>query len=281
MHGTGKALAFTSDVTPRYVQANPVEGGKQAVAEAYRNLTAVGAKPLATTDNMNFGNPEKPRIMGQFVGAIEGIGAAVAALDVPIVSGNVSLYNETDGAGILPTPTIGAVGLIADAAQMISGQLCDGDQLLLLGETAGHLGQSALLAEVYGRAEGDAPAVDLAAEKAHGDFIRANHSLIGACTDLADGGLALAAFELAEAAGVGVTLDADDTPTLFGEDQARYLIACSFDQAEALMVAAMQAGVPLASVGRAGGDQVTFGSQSGDLAELSRIYRTAFQDAVA
>lgn len=281
VHGTGKALAFTSDVTPRYVQANPVEGGKQAVAEAYRNLTAVGAKPLATTDNMNFGNPEKPRIMGQFVGAIEGIGAAVAALDVPIVSGNVSLYNETDGAGILPTPTIGAVGLIADAAQMISGQLCDGDQLLLLGETTGHLGQSALLAEVYGRAEGDAPAVDLAAEKAHGDFIRANHSLIGACTDLADGGLALAAFELAEAAGVGVTLDADDTPTLFGEDQARYLIACSFDQAEALMVAAMQAGVPLASVGRAGGDQVTFGSQSGDLSDLSRIYRTAFQDAVA
>jgi len=113
VHGTDKALAFTSDVTPRYVKANPVEGGKQAVAEAYRNLTASGATPLATTDNMNFGNPEKPEIMGQFVGAIKGIGAAVKALDMPIVSGNVSLYNETDGSGILPTPTIGAVGLIA------------------------------------------------------------------------------------------------------------------------------------------------------------------------
>lgn len=122
VHGTPKALAFTSDVTPRYVKANPFEGGKQAVAEAYRNLTAVGAKPLATTDNMNFGNPEKPEIMGQFVGAIKGIGAAVAALDMPIVSGNVSLYNETDGVGILPTPTIGAVGLLTSLDELIAGQ---------------------------------------------------------------------------------------------------------------------------------------------------------------
>ena len=121
VHGTDKALAFTSDVTPRYVRANPFEGGKQAVAEVYRNLTAVGAQPLATTDNMNFGNPEKPEIMGQFVGAIQGIGAACTALDMPIVSGNVSLYNETDGTAILPTPTIGAVGLIADMADIIGG----------------------------------------------------------------------------------------------------------------------------------------------------------------
>ena len=114
VHGTDRMLAFTSDVTPRYVAANPEEGGKQAVAEAYRNLTAVGAVPLAATDNLNFGNPEKPEIMGQLVGAIRGLGAACAALDMPIVSGNVSLYNETDGAAILPTPTIGAVGLIDD-----------------------------------------------------------------------------------------------------------------------------------------------------------------------
>ncbi|WP_439508661.1 phosphoribosylformylglycinamidine synthase subunit PurL [Yoonia sp.] len=281
VHGTDKSLAFTSDVTPRYVMADPVEGGKQAVAEAYRNLTAVGAKPLATTDNMNFGNPEKPEIMGQFVGAIQGIGAAVTALDMPIVSGNVSLYNETDGKGILPTPTIGAVGIITHPDQIIAGQLRDGHVLLLVGDTTGHLGQSALLAEVYHRAEGPPPPVDLEAEKRHGDFIRANHTLITACTDLGDGGLALAAFELAESAGVGITLDAGDTPTLFGEDQARYLIGCNFDQAEALMVAAGQAGVPVATVGKAGGDQISFGSDSAPLADLALIYRTSFEKALA
>ena len=281
VHGTEKSLAFTSDVTPRYVKANPVEGGKQAVAEAYRNLTAVGATPLATTDNMNFGNPEKPEIMGQFVGAIQGIGEAVKALDMPIVSGNVSLYNETDGKGILPTPTIGAVGIIAHADDMIAGQLRDGHLLMLLGDTQGHLGQSAILAEVYGRAEGDAPSVNLAAEKANGDFIRANRAWITACTDLADGGLALAAFEMAEAAGVGITLDAEDTPTLFGEDQGRYLIGCNFDMAEALMIAAGQAGVTLTTVGKAGGDMVRFGHHEAPLAELAEVFRTAFAAAVA
>jgi len=281
VHGTDKSIAFTSDVTPRYVKANPVEGGKQAVAESYRNLTAVGAKPLATTDNMNFGNPEKPEIMGQFVGAIKGIGAAVSALDMPIVSGNVSLYNETDGTGILPTPTIGAVGLINHPDEIIGCEVREGHVALVLGETKGHLGQSALLATVFGRSEGDAPAVDLAAEKAHGDFIRANRALIKACTDLSDGGLALAAFELAEAAGVGVTLDAADTPTLFGEDQARYLIACNFDQAEALMIAATAAGLPLVTVGKFGGTDVTMGSTSAPLAELSSIYRGTFEATFA
>jgi len=281
VHGTEKMLAFSSDVTPRYVKANPVEGGKQAVAEAYRNLTAVGAKPLATTDNLNFGNPEKPEIMGQFVGAIKGIGAACLALDTPIVSGNVSLYNETDSQGILPTPTICAVGLISHADEAITGQARDGHVALLVGETEGHLGQSALLAEVYNRVEGDAPHVDLEAEKRNGDFIRANAAMIRACTDLSDGGLALAAFEMAEAAGVGVTLDAGDTPTLFGEDQARYLIACNFDQAEELMLAAAQAGVPLAMVGKFGTDTVSFGGTSAPLAELAAIYRSSFAAAVA
>ncbi|APE43156.1 phosphoribosylformylglycinamidine synthase II [Sulfitobacter alexandrii] len=276
VHGTDKSIAFTSDVTPRYVKANPVEGGKQAVAEAYRNLTAVGATPLATTDNMNFGNPEKPAIMGQFVGAIQGIGAAVEALDMPIVSGNVSLYNETDGTAILPTPTIGAVGLISHPDEIIGCEVRDGHVALMLGETTGHLGQSAVLARVFGRVEGDAPAVDLAAEKAHGDFIRANRANIKACTDLSDGGLALAAFELAEKSGVGVTLDAADTPTLFGEDQARYLIACNFDQAEALMIAAARAGVTLVSVGKFGGSDVSFGGVSAPLADLSDLYRKTF-----
>ncbi|MBY5988507.1 phosphoribosylformylglycinamidine synthase subunit PurL [Roseovarius atlanticus] len=281
VHGTDKHLAFTSDVTPRYVKANPFEGGKQAVAEAYRNLTALGAVPLATTDNLNFGNPEKPAIMGQFVMAIKGIGAAVAALDMPIVSGNVSLYNETDGSAILPTPTIGAVGLIRDPETAITGQARDGHVALLVGETTGHLGQSALLAEVYNRVDGDAPHVDLDAEKRNGEFIRANHALIKACTDLSDGGLALAAFEMAEAAGVGVCLDSDETATLFGEDQARYLVACNFDQAEALMIAAGQAGVPIQSVGRFTGSDVQMGRSSAPLAELSAIYRGTFGDTFA
>ncbi|MBM2291219.1 phosphoribosylformylglycinamidine synthase subunit PurL [Sulfitobacter pseudonitzschiae] len=281
IHGTDKSLAFTSDVTPRYVKANPIEGGKQAVAEAYRNLCAVGAKPLATTDNLNFGNPEKPEIMGQFVGAIKGIGEAVAALDMPIVSGNVSLYNETDGKGILPTPTIGAVGILYHSDEIIGCDVRDGHVALLIGETTGHLGQSALLSEVFGRIEGDAPHVDLEAEAKHGQFIRDNRDLITACTDLSDGGLALAAFELAEKTDVGVTLDASDTPTLFGEDQARYLVACNFDKAEALMTAAGQAGVPVNYVGKFGGDQVRFGSVSAPLADLAQVFRTSFAAAVA
>ncbi|MBF9050304.1 phosphoribosylformylglycinamidine synthase subunit PurL [Roseobacter sp. HKCCD9010] len=281
VHGTDKALAFTSDVTPRYVKANPVEGGKQAVAEAYRNLTAIGAKPLASTDNLNFGNPEKPEIMGQFVGAIKGIGAACAALDMPIVSGNVSLYNETDGQGILPTPTIGAVGLLEHIDDLIGGQVREGHLAILVGDTQGHLGQSALLAEVFNREDGDAPMVDLEAEARHGDFIRDNRDWVDVCTDLSDGGLALAAFELAEAAGVGVTLDASDMGTLFGEDQARYLIACSYDKAEALMVAAGQAGVPLTTVGRFGGDAVRIGGSEAPLSELTDLYRSAFADVFA
>ncbi|WP_120501107.1 phosphoribosylformylglycinamidine synthase subunit PurL [Roseovarius sp. EL26] len=279
VHGTDKQLAFTSDVTPRYVKANPIEGGKQAVAEAYRNLSALGAVPLATTDNLNFGNPEKPEIMGQFVGAIKGIGEAVAALNVPIVSGNVSLYNETDGQAILPTPTIGAVGLIVDPETAITDVARDGHVALVLGETTGHLGQSALLAEVFNRIEGDAPTVDLDVEKRLGDFIRANHQWIKACTDLSDGGLAMAAFEMAEAGDVGVCLDSDDTAFLFGEDQGRYLIACNFDQAEALMIAAGQAGVSIQSVGRFMGDTVHFGSSSSaPLAELSDLFRGRFAE---
>nr|WP_286173886.1 phosphoribosylformylglycinamidine synthase subunit PurL [Rhodobacter sp. NTK016B] len=281
VHGTQKAVAFTSDVTPRYVKANPVEGGKQAVAEAYRNLTAVGARPLAATDNLNFGNPEKPEIMGQFVGAIKGIGEACAALDMPIVSGNVSLYNETDGTGILPTPTIGAVGLLDSLDELIAGQPVLGDFALVIGQTKGHLGQSAILAEVFNREDGDAPHVDLDAEKRNGEFLRANRALFSAATDLGDGGIALAAFEMAEGAGIGVSLDAATTEFLFGEDQARYLVACSFDRAEALMVAASAAGVTLTSVGKFGGDTFSVGGSSAPLAELSALYRGAFEAAIS
>lgn len=276
VHGTEKLLAYTSDATPRYVNANPIEGGKQAVAEAYRNLSALGAKPLAATDNLNFGNPEKPEIMGQFVMAVKGIAEAVSRLELPIVSGNVSLYNETDGNAILPTPTIGAIGLIDNPRLAITGMVREGHVALVVGETKGHLGQSALLAEVFSRTEGHPPSVNLDAEKRNGEFIRSNCANIRVCTDLSDGGLAVAAFELAEIAGIGFTLGSDDIGFLFGEDQARYLVACNFDQAEALMVNADKSGVPIEHVGRFGGENATIGNSSTPMSALSKQYRTAF-----
>ncbi|WP_299359915.1 phosphoribosylformylglycinamidine synthase subunit PurL [uncultured Paracoccus sp.] len=280
IHGTNRALAFTSDVTPRYVRANPVEGGKQAVAEAWRNLVACGATPLAATDNLNFGNPEKPEIMGQLVGAIQGIGEACRALDFPIVSGNVSLYNETDGKPILPTPTIGGVGLIDDLGDLIAGRPADGDVALMVGRSRGHLGQSALACEAFGVEAGDAPQVDLEAERRHGDFILANREAFSACTDLSDGGLALAAFELAEAAGIGVALDSADIGFLFGEDQARYLVACPADRVATLTRAAQDASVPLMPVGQFGGDTVRLGDDTAPLQALSQLYRGAFSAAI-
>jgi phosphoribosylformylglycinamidine synthase len=280
VHGTNKALAFTSDVTPRYVMANPFEGGKQAVAEAYRNLIAVGARPLASTDNLNFGNPEKPQIMGQMVGAIKGIGAAVAALDMPIVSGNVSLYNETDGSGILPTPTIGAVGILASLDDLISGRPVAGDVAVVIGATIGHLGQSALLAEAFGMEEGDAPPVDLMAEKASGAVIGSARKLIRACTDLGDGGLGLAAFEMAEGAGIGVCLTTEEIAALFGEDQARYLIACAPQAVGPITAIAVSHGSVATVVGTFGGEDVCFGAQSAPLLGLSQLYRHAFAQAV-
>ena len=272
VHGTEKMLAFTSDVTPRYVLANPFEGGKQAVAEAYRNLTSVGALPLASTDNLNFGNPEKPEIMGQFVGAIRGIAAAVLTLDMPIVSGNVSLYNETDGIAILPTPTIGAVGLIEQPGKLIAGKAKDGHVAILIGQTDGHLGCSALLQTVFKRYEGDAPIVNLEKEKKMGDFIRKNCDLIETCVDLSDGGLALAAFEMAHAGNIGVHINSDDTEYLFGEDQARYLVACNSDQAKSLIAAAGKAGITTSRVGRFTGKDVKFGDSRVSLQELSNIF---------
>ena len=275
-HGN-KALAFTSDVTPRYVQADAHEGGKQAVAEAYRNLIAVGAHPLATTDNLNFGNPERPETMGQLVGAIKGISEAVKALDMPIVSGNVSLYNETDGNPIPPTPTIGAVGILASLDDLIAGHPTESDIAVLVGETTGHLGQSALLAEAFGIEAGDAPRVDLAAEKRHGEFVRQQRRNIIAASDLSDGGLALAAFEMADHANVGVILDVQDIPSLFGEDQARYLLAVPAAALDKITQAAKAANVPLTRIGRFGGNEIIFGSERAPLADLSQSSRDAVQ----
>ncbi len=260
VHGTNKALAVTSDCTPRYVQADAYEGGKQAVAEAWRNLTAVGAEPIAITDNLNFGNPERPEIMGQIVRAIDGMAEACRALDFPVVSGNVSLYNETSGVGIPPTPTVGAVGLLADSSKRAGyGRLAAGEVLILVGETKGHLGQSLYLRELLGREDGPPPPVDLAAERRTGDLIRGliHDGVVRTVHDLADGGLIAAAAEMALASGVGIALTPEPTIDplgwLFGEDQARYLIALPADRADEVYTRADAAGVPAEPIGQAGG----------------------------
>ena len=280
IHGTDKALAFTSDVTPRYCKANPVEGGKQAVAEAYRNLIASGAKPLATTDNLNFGNPQKPEIMGQLVGCIKGIGEACAALDMPIVSGNVSLYNETDGKGILPTPTIGAVGLLTDKSQILRLKPNADDVLLVVGASDNHMGQTAYLAECFGRADGDAPKVDLAAEKRNGETIIAlrDAGFAIAVHDIADGGLAVAACEMALAGGVGVALDPSDISGLFSEDQGRYLVACKKDDVDKIAALCAKAGTPVAKTGYFSGQQITLGRESVKLETLADLHTNAIPD---
>ena len=266
IHGTGRGLALTSDCTPRYCLADPVEGGRQAVAEAWRNLTAVGARPLAITDNLNFGDPERPEVMGQFVGCIRGMGEACRALDFPVVSGNVSLYNETNGRAVLPTPVVGAVGLLDDLAARTGMALPGpGLALVLVGETRGHLGRSLWLEAVEGREEGPPPPVDLVAERRNGDFVRAEirAGRVAACHDLSDGGLLVAAAEMALAGGVGVALRSpldDATAGLFGEDQARYLLAV--EDPEGMLERAAAAGVPALTIGETGGGALTVGGRS-------------------
>jgi phosphoribosylformylglycinamidine synthase len=265
-----KGLAMTCDVTPRYCEADPFEGGKQAVAEAWRNLCAVGALPLAVTDNLNFGNPEKPEIMGQFVGCVRGIAAACKALDFPVVSGNVSLYNETNGRAILPTPTIGGVGLLEDFTKSASLAFKrEGDAILLIGETRGWLGQSLYLRDICGREEGAPPPVDLSAEKRNGDFVREliRDGRINAAHDMSDGGLAVALAEMAMASGLGATLDAAPSGIpphafWFGEDQARYLVTVPQERAEALLAHAQQREVPMRRLGRVGGNALAIAGES-------------------
>ena len=273
-----KGLAMTCDVTPRYCEADPVEGGKQAVAEAWRNITAVGGLPLAVTDNLNFGNPERPEIMGQFVGCLDGIAQACVALDFPIVSGNVSLYNETNGRGILPTPTIGGVGVVEDVAVTARiGFGGEGETVLLLGANTGWLGQSLYLATLLKREEGAPPPVDLAAEKKIGDFVRTliRAGRVKTCHDVSDGGLLVALAEMAMASGIGVRLvgGPSDLPAhafWFGEDQARYVISLPGDAAAALMAEASAHSIPVALLGMTGGDALILPNERPILIETLR-----------
>ena len=269
IHGTQKALAITTDVSPRYCRPDPFEGGKQAVAEAWRNLTAVGATPLAVTDNLNYGNPQKPEIMWEIVAGIDGIGAACRALDFPVIGGNCSLYNETNGEGILPTPAIGGVGLMKDVSKMATVAFKrSGDVIILIGETKGHLGQSIYLREIEGREEGAAPKVDLGAEKKHGDFVRGliEAGRVDTVHDLSDGGLLVAIAEMAMPRGIGANIGIaglpDDIPFWFGEDQARYCLAAPFAEAEKIVEEARAAFITVAELGKTGGERLTLDDKS-------------------
>ncbi len=258
VHNTKKGLAITTDVTPRYCKADPFEGAKQAVAEAYRNISAVGALPLAVTDNLNFGNPQKREIMGEIVSAIDGIGEACRALDFPVIGGNCSLYNETNGEGIFPTPAIGGVGLMADVDRMATVAFKrEGDVLMLIGDTRGRLGQSIYLREIEGREEGSAPPVDLVAERKLGTFVRGliEAGRIDTCHDLSDGGLLVALAEMALAGDIGAEAGVAGTtveaiPFFFGEDQARYLIAVPLDEANKIEQELRDLGIVHALIGK-------------------------------
>jgi phosphoribosylformylglycinamidine synthase II len=257
IHGTKKAVAISCDVTPRYCRADPFEGGKQAVAECWRNLTAVGATPIAVTDNLNFGNPERPETMGEIAYGIDGIAAACTALDFPVVSGNCSLYNETNGEPILPTPAIGGVGLLKDSSRRAVVGFCrTGDAIVLIGETKGHLGQSVYLREIEVLEKGTAPPVDLALEKKNGDFVRAliEAGRADVVHDISDGGLLVAVAEMAMAGGIGATLEKPEgIPALFGEDQARYLLALPVEAAKTIVAEAKASGVKAEIIGTTGG----------------------------
>jgi phosphoribosylformylglycinamidine synthase subunit PurL len=275
LYGSRRALAMTCDVTPRYVEADAYEGGKQAVAEAWRNLTVTGARPLAVTDNLNFGNPQRPEIMGQIVHAIEGMAEACRTLAFPVISGNVSLYNETNGQAILPTPAIGGVGIIDNLERRATADaLKPGDVLVLIGDTTGHLGQSVYARDLF-KLGGAAPKVDLALEKKNGDFVRAliADGAVRAAHDLSDGGLAIAAAEMALGSNVGVSLgyqgDLSDAAFLYAEDQARYLIAVPANKAEALDAKARAAGVAYLVVGEAGGREISYLGASGQRERVS------------
>jgi phosphoribosylformylglycinamidine synthase len=291
VHGTQKGLAITTDCTPRYCFADPVEGGKQAVAEAWRNLTAVGAKPLAITNCLNFANPQRPEIMGQIVGCLEGMGDACRALDFPIVSGNVSLYNESKatggGSAILPTPAIGGVGLLADWSKSVTiGFKGTGDVIIALGERGGHLGQSIWLREVHGREEGPPPPVDLRAERRTGDFLRAQieRGNITACHDVSDGGMAVTIAEMALASNIGAMINEAQpfgvAGSFFGEDQGLYVVTVKDEALADFLSHASESDVPADPIGRTIRDRLVFELDEGDfcltIAELREAHEGFF-----
>jgi phosphoribosylformylglycinamidine synthase len=280
IHGTHRALAMSTDCAPRYCYADPYEGGKQAVAETYRNISAVGATPLAITNCLNFANPQRPEIMAQIVGCLEGMGDACRALDYPIVSGNVSLYNESKatggGSAILPTPAIGGVGVLEDVSKMATIAFKnEGDGIFVIGDSNGHLGQSIWLRELHGREDGAPPPVDLANERAHAEYVRQliHDGTVNAVHDVADGGLLVALTEMALASGRGCVLtDIDDAATAFGEDQARFIVTTAHAD---LMQAA---GIPIRRIGTVSGHAVAGRGFSVAITDLRAAHDSFFKD---
>ncbi len=280
IHGTNRALAMSTDCTPRYCYADPYEGGKQAVAETYRNISAVGATPLAITNCLNFANPQRPEIMAQIVGCLEGMGDACRALDYPIVSGNVSLYNESKatggGSAILPTPAIGGVGVLEDVSKMATIAFKnEGDSIFVIGDSQGHLGQSLWLRELYGREDGAPPPVDLAKERVHAEYVRQliHDGKVNAVHDVADGGLLVALTEMALASGRGCVLtDIGDALTAFGEDQARFVVTSAHaDHIQA-------AGISVTQIGTVSGNAVAGPGFSVGVADLRAAHESFFKD---
>lgn len=290
VHGTKKGLASATDVTPRYCYADPYEGGKQAVVETWRNLTATGASPLAITNCLNFGNPTREEIMGQFVGCLEGMGDACRALDYPIVSGNVSLYNETNGIGIPPTPAIGGIGLIDDIANQATVALQDeGDEIIVIGETTGHVGQSLYQELQTGDFNGAPPSVDLELERKHGDAVRdlILEGRLKSVHDTSDGGLLVALAEKCLAGKKGAQLKdiSGDIPTgsfWLGEDQGRYVVSVTTGQADALIAELAEKGIPAFHLGAVSGSEITIENNGSlPLAQLSAKFEAYLPNLLA
>ncbi|MDF0487382.1 phosphoribosylformylglycinamidine synthase subunit PurL [Sphingomonas sp. H39-1-10] len=269
VHDTQKGIAISTDCTPRYCYADPYEGGKQAIAECYRNLSAVGALPLAVTNCLNFANPQRPEIMAQITGCLDGMSDACRALDFPIVSGNVSLYNESKatggGSAILPTPAIGGIGLLKDWSKSATiGFKGTGDVIVLIGSRTGHLGQSLWLRELHGREDGTPPPVDLDAERAAGTFVReAIHAgALTAVHDVSDGGVAVTIAEMALAGGYGAMLNAPlpcgVACALFGEDQGLYVATVADHLLMETLKRGYAAGVEIERIGRTIADRIIF-----------------------
>ena len=288
VHGTNKALALTSDCTPRYVEADAFEGAKQAVAETYRNISAVGGMPLAITNCLNFGNPQKPEIMGQIVRAIKGINEACKALDYPVVSGNVSLYNETDGKAIQPTPAIGGVGLLKNLSERCDAKFKNiGDVVFVIGKTVGHVSCSLYEREVLKfESKKNPPKVDLAIEKRHGELVRhlIADKVVNACQDVSDGGILVALFEMCHN-DLGIKIDdqflknnSDQNALLFGEDQGRYVVCVAGDQAEFLEHLSQDVGVDLFRIGEVVQGKIEIAGESVTVKELQNLNEKIFPE---
>ena len=284
VHGTNKGLAMSTDCSPVYCKHNPYEGGKHAVVETWRNIIASGALPIAITDCMNFGNPEKPEIMGQFVECIRGMGDACSKLNYPVVSGNVSLYNETNGEGIYPTPAIGGVGLIKDLSNVKTLSLKeDGNFLCVVGKTANHLGNSKYISIIQSKEEGGTPEINLDTELRNGNFVMdaINQKLIASAHDVGEGGILVAISEMCMSGNLGITIEIEtDFPHgyFFAEDQSRYLLEVSPNNYDECQKLANNNDVHFEKIGIVGGDKISI-KNIGDqqVSALKRSFETGIE----